>query len=312
MRRENVTSMVEFTLLGLFPGTRHIGFLICTIFLVYVVAITGNTTLVLLLSLDPRLHSPMYFLLSQLSFMDISLISTTVPKMLTNYFLGTSGISYSSCVTQVYFYSALGSSECILLTLMAYDRYIAICNPLRYMVIMNPKVCLQVAIVSWVGGAINSAGHTTYTMHFPRCGSREIQHFFCELPAVLKLSCEDTSPYERAVLVLGILFLLIPFGLILTSYTLIILSVLHVNSSKGKRKALTTCSSHLVVVLLYFCPTVFIYMIPSSLHTSEQDQILSIFYTILTPMLNPLIYSLRNKDVGEALRRVLFKSLITR
>ncbi|XP_007955032.1 olfactory receptor 2M2-like [Orycteropus afer afer] len=308
MRSDNETSVTGFTLLGLFPGTRHISFLICTILLVYLVAVTGNITLVLLLSLDSRLHSPMYFLLRQLSLMDVSLISTTVPKMLTNFFSGTSYISYIGCGTQVYFYCALGGSECILLTLMAYDRYVAICNPLRYVVIMNSEVCLQMAIVSWAGGAFNSLVQTAYTMHFPRCGSKEVHHFFCEVQAMLKLSCEDISAYETVVFVLGIVFLLTPFGLILASYIFIFLSVLHLNSTKARNKALTTCSSHLMVVLLYFGPTMFIYMIPSALHTTEKDEGLSVFYTILTPMLNPLIYSLRNKEVGEALRKVFGKS----
>ncbi|XP_057564421.1 olfactory receptor 2M2-like [Hippopotamus amphibius kiboko] len=307
MGRENETSMIDFTLLGLFPGTKHTGFLICTILLVYIVAMSGNTVLILL-SLDPRLHSPMYFLLRQLSLMDISLISTVVPKMLTNFFSGTSDISYIGCETQVYFHSALGGSECILLTLMAYDRYIAICNPLRYVVIINYKVCLQMAIMSWVGGALNSLVQTSHTMHFPLCGSREVHHFFCELQAILKLSCEDTSTYEKVVFVIGIIFLLIPFGFILASYILIALVVLRLNSSTARNKALATCSSHLMVVFLYFGPTMFIYMIPSSLHTSEQDEGLSVFYTILTPMLNPLIYSLRNKEVGEVLRKVLSKA----
>ncbi|KAI5215063.1 Olfactory Receptor 2M2 [Manis pentadactyla] len=308
MGRENETSIVDFVLLGLFPGTRHVEFLICTILLVYVVAITGNTILILLLSLEPQLHSPMYFLLSQLSLMDIFLISTTVPKMLTNFFSGTSDISYTGCGIQMYLHSALGGSECILLTLMAYDRYIAICNPLRYVVIMNSEVCLQMAVMSWLGGAFNSLVQTTYTMHFPRCGSRKVHHFFCELQAVLKLSCEDTSTYNKVVFVIGIIFLLTPFGLILTSYIFIFLSVVHLNSSKARNKALATCSSHLMVVFLYFGPTMFIYMIPSSLHTAEQDEGLSVFYTILTPMMNPLIYSLRNREVGEALRKILGKA----
>ncbi|XP_004697250.2 olfactory receptor 2M2-like [Echinops telfairi] len=307
MKRGNITSMMGFTLLGLFPGTRYLEFLVYTIFLMYIIAITANTILVLLLSLDPQLQSPMYFLLSQLSLMDISLISTTIPKMLTNFFSGTTDISYIACGTQVYLYISLAGSECILLTLMAYDRYVAICNPLRYVTTMNSHVCLQMAIVSWVGGAINSLLQTTYSMHFPRCGSREIHHFFCEIQAVLKLACEDTSVYEKVVSVMGIIFLLIPFGLILTSYTLIFLSVLHVNSPKGRNRALATCSSHLMVVFLYFGPTMVIYLTPSALHSSEQDQSVSVFYTILTPMLNPLIYSLRNKDVGKALRKIYAK-----
>ncbi|XP_037673434.1 olfactory receptor 2M2-like [Choloepus didactylus] len=305
MGRENETSVEGFTLLGLFPEMSHAGFLICTILLVYIIAITGNTTLVLLISLDPHLHSPMYFLLSQLSLMDISLISTTVPKMLTNFFSGTSDISYICCVTQVYFHTTLGGSECILLTLMAYDRYVAISNPLRYVVTMNFEVCLQMAIVSWLGGALNSLIQTIYTMHFHRCGSREVHHFFCELEAVLELSCEDTSTYEKVVFVTGVVLILIPLSLILASYFFIFLCVLHLHSTKARYKALITCSSHLMVVFLYFVPTIFIYMIPRSLHTSKQDEFLSVFYTILTPMLNPLIYSLRNKEVGKALKKIL-------
>ncbi|XP_012376422.2 olfactory receptor 2M2-like [Dasypus novemcinctus] len=307
MGRENDTFIVGFTLLGLSLEMRHAGFLIHTILLVYVAAITGNTILVLLISLDPRLHSPMYFLLSQLSLMDISLISTTVPKMLNNFFSGTTDISYLGCVTQVYLYSSLTGCECILLTLMAYDRYVAICNPLRYMVIINPETCLQMIIVSWVGGGINGLVQTIYPMHFPRCGSREVQHFFCEVEAVLKLSCVDTSIYEKVLFVSGSILILTPFGLILTSYIFIFLSVLHLNSTKAKHKALATCSSHLIVVFFYFGPTMFIYMTPRSLHTPEQDELLSVFYCVLTPMLNPLIYSLRNKDVGEALRKILRK-----
>ncbi|XP_037673432.1 olfactory receptor 2M2-like [Choloepus didactylus] len=307
MGRGNETSVDGFTLLGLFSGLRHVGFLICTILLNYVVAITGNTTLVLLISLDPGLHSPMYLLLSQLSLMDISLISTTVPKMLTNYFAGTSAISYIGCATQVYFHSTLGVGECILLTLMACDRYVAICNLLRYVVIMNPQVCLKMATVSWLGGALNALIQTAYTMNFPICGSREVHHFFCELQALLKLSCEDTSTYWKVVFISGIILILTPFSLILTSYIFIFLTVFRLNSSKARHKALATCSSHLLLVLFYFGPTVLIYMTPRSLHTTEQEQGLSVFYTILTPMLNPLIYSLRNKEVREALRKVLRK-----
>ncbi|XP_037673433.1 olfactory receptor 2T2-like [Choloepus didactylus] len=307
MGRENGTSTVGFTLLGLFPGSRHVGFLICTILLVYVVAITGNTTLVLLISLDPCLHSPMYFLLSQLSLMDISLISTTVPKMLTNFFSGMSAISYIGCVTQVYLYSSLTGSECVLLTLMAYDRYVAICNPLRYVVIVNSETCLQMSIMSWLGGALNGFVQTLFTMHFPRCGSKEIRHFFCELEAVLKLSCEDSSTYWKVVFMSAVILILTPFSLILTSYIFIFLTVFRLNSTKARHKALATCSSHLLVVLFYFGPTMLICMTPRSLHTTEQEQGLSVFYTILTPMLNPLIYSLRNKEVREALRKVLRK-----
>uniref|UniRef100_A0A8C2SEC4 Olfactory receptor n=1 Tax=Capra hircus TaxID=9925 RepID=A0A8C2SEC4_CAPHI len=287
----------DFILLGLFPWFRHPNLLILIIILIYTAAFTGNSILILLIWLDSHLHTPMYFLLSQLSLIDLAYISCTVPKMVTNYFTGKKNISYFSCATQLFFFLTLGLAECILLTLMAYDRYVAVCNPLRYTVIMNPRVCLQMALVSWGGGALNSLLNTIYTMHFPFCGSREIHHFFCEMPAVLKLSCEDTSFYEMVVSVICIVFVLLPLGLIMASYMLIFLAVLRMNSPAGRRKALAVCSSHLAVVSLYYGPAMIIYMTPHSFHTLEQDEILSMINTIFTPMLNPLIYSLRNKEV---------------
>ncbi|XP_007954336.1 olfactory receptor 2T27-like [Orycteropus afer afer] len=302
MEQNNETSN-DFILLGLFPGFRHPHLLILTILLIYTIAFAGNALLILLIWLDTRLHTPMYFLLSQLSLIDLSYITSTVPKTVTNYFTGKKNISYFACAAQLFFFLTLGLAECILLTLMAYDRYVAVCNPLRYAILMSPRVCLQMAAVVWIGAALAALVHTIYPMHFPICGSREINHYFCEMPAILRLSCVDTSAYEMVKFVSTIVFLLIPFVLILSSYTLIFLTVLRMNSCKGKNKALATCSSHLTVVSLYFGQAIFIYMTPSSSHTPEQDQIGAMLGTIVIPMLNPLIYSLRNKEVVGALRK---------
>ncbi|XP_038626392.1 olfactory receptor 2L2-like [Tachyglossus aculeatus] len=311
MERGNETSADEFILLGLFPEFRHRTFLISVTLLIYIMALGGNAVLILLIWADLRLHTPMYFLLSQLSLMDLAYISTTVPKMAEDFFSGKRNISFVSCGAQIFFFFTLAGTECLLLTLMSYDRYVAVCHPLRYPVLMNHGVCLQMAAGTWLGCVVNSLAHTTYTMVVPLCGPREIHHFFCEISAVLKLSCEDTSAYELAVFSMGVVFLLVPFGLILVSYALIFLSVLRMDSREGRKKALATCSSHLTVVALYFAPNIFIYMTPGDSHSPEQDQAVSVFCTILTPLLNPLIYSLRNKEVLGALRRVLIRGLFS-
>ncbi|KAM6224185.1 olfactory receptor 2M5-like [Rhynchocyon petersi] len=305
MTIENSTSIRDLIFLGLFHDMENINVLIYIIFLSYTVAFFGNIILILLIWVDSRLHSPMYLLLSQLSVMDLILSSTTVPKMVSDFWMERKSISQIGCGTQMLLYITIAGSECILLTVMSYDRYVAVCNPLRYSVIMNPRVCLQMAAFSWVVGLLNSLAHTVYVMHLPMCGSREIDHFFCELLAILKLSCEDTSVYERILFVSGIVFFLIPFGLILASYSLIFLTVFRMKSKKGKNKALTTCSSHLTVVSFYLGSGIFVLMVSPLVYSVEESQAVSLFYNILTPMLNPIIYSLRNKEVVEALRKLL-------
>ncbi|XP_004697322.1 olfactory receptor 2M2-like [Echinops telfairi] len=312
MEGGNETLTTDFILTGLFPNMKYVTFLIYTIIFIYLVAVTGNFILLLLTWMDLRLHTPMYFLLSQLSLVDLALISSTVPKMAFNFFSGTKSITRFACGTQIFFFFTLGGAECILLTLMAYDRYVAVCNPLRYAVLMNHGVCLQMAIVSWIGGILVAIVHTSYTMNLPICRSREIHHFYCEMPAIMKISCKDTSKYELVVFVLGVIFIIIPFGLIMTSYTLIFLTVLRMNPPQGRNKALATCSSHLTVVSLYLGPCVYMYMTPGSSHTPEQEQAVSVFCTVLTPMLNPVIYSLRNKDIVAALQKLLRKPSVSK
>ncbi|XP_045855674.1 olfactory receptor 56-like [Meles meles] len=309
MDKRNDSSNMDFILLGLFPGIKHINVLVSTILLIYTVAVTTNSILIFLIWVDAHLHTPMYFLLSQLALMDLTLISITVPKMATDFFSGKRSISQMACGTQIFFFLTLGIAECILITLMAFDRYVAICSPLRYTLIMSQKVCLQMAFISWAGGALISLMHTVYAMHFPICGSREISHFLCEVMAILKLACEDISAYEKAVVMTSIVVLLIPLSFILSSYALIFLAVLCMNSVEGRNKALATCSSHLTVVSLYFGPAMLVYMRPTSYHSPKLDQVLFMLGAILTPMMNPLIYSLRNKEVVGALKNVLGRCL---
>ncbi|XP_027627242.1 LOW QUALITY PROTEIN: olfactory receptor 56-like [Tupaia chinensis] len=305
----NKSSVTELILLGLFPEFRHATVLNSVIILVYILAFLGNVLLIVLIWGDPRLHTPMYILLSQLSLIDLTLTSTIVPKMATAFFTGDRTISWIGCGTQSFFFLTLGMSECLILTLMAYDRYLAVCSPLRYSAIMSPRSCLRMAAGCWAGGSVSSFIHTVYPMHFPVCGSRQIQHFFCEVPVLIKLSCEDTSVYQLVVVVTSAvarpaLLLVLPFGLVTASYTLVFLAVLRMRSGKGRKKVLATCCSHLAVVSLFFGPNIFIYMTFTSSHSAEQDQALSVFSNILTPTLNPLIYSLRNKEVLAALRKL--------
>ncbi|XP_006894013.1 PREDICTED: olfactory receptor 2M5-like [Elephantulus edwardii] len=305
MRRENETELTDFTLLGFFPEFKHITAMVCIILLIFSAAFTGNTLLILLIWLDSRLHTPMYILLSQLSLMDLTLTSSIVPKMAVNFFSGWRRISFLACGTQIFFSLTVAIAECILITLMCFDRYVAICNPLRYPVIISHKACFQMAAMSWAGGALTSLGHTAFTLHFHICSPREIPHFFCEVMAVLRIVCEDISAYEKAVVVTSILVLLLPLTLILSSYVLIFLAVLRMNSPEGRNKALATCSSHLCVVGLYFGPGMCIYMRPGAAKTPKLNQGLFLFGTVLTPLLNPLAYSLRNKEVIGALKKLM-------
>lgn len=305
MRSRNETESTDFILLGFFPEFKHITAVVSIILLIYMAAFTGNTLLIILIWLYSHLHTPMYFLLSQLSLMDLTLTSSIVPKMVANFFSGWRNISFLACGTQIFFSLTVAIAECILITLMCFDRYVAICDPLRYPVIINPRVCLRMIAMSWAGGALTSLGHTVFTLHFNICNPREIPHFFCEVMAVLRIVCEDISAYEKAVVITSILVLLLPLSLILSSYVLILLAVLRMNSPEGRNKALATCSSHLCVVGLYFGPGMCIYMRPGSAKTPKLNQGLFLFGTVLTPLLNPLAYSLRNKDVLSALKKLM-------
>ncbi|XP_055984509.1 olfactory receptor 2AE1-like [Sorex fumeus] len=310
MRQNNQSSLADFILEGLFDDSLTHVFLFSLTMVVYLVAASGNSLTILLICADPRLHTPMYFLLSQLSLMDLMHVTTTIPKMATNYLSGRKSITFVGCATQHFLYLSVGGAECVLLTLMSYDRYVAICHPLHYAVIMSRRVALMMAVMSWLGASMNSFIHTMILMHFPFCGSRTIHHFYCEFPAVVQLVCGDITVYEKTVYISGILLLLFPILLVSTSYGFILHSIIQMRSAGSKRNAFATCSSHLTVVSLWFGACIFSYMRPRSQRTPLQDKVGSVFYSIITPTLNPLIYTLRNKDVAKALRKVLGRDAV--
>uniref|UniRef100_A0A452VKT1 Olfactory receptor n=1 Tax=Ursus maritimus TaxID=29073 RepID=A0A452VKT1_URSMA len=301
----NSTAGPDFVLLGLFLHIQAPKVLFTLIFLVFLTALGGNVMMMILIWLDSHLHTPMYFLLSQLSLMDLLYSSTFVPKIAIDFLSGRNSISYIGCGIQLFVFTTLVGAECLLLAVMAYDRYVAICHPLHYSVLMCPVVCAFMMTGTWLGALLNALIHVIYTLSLPYCASREIHHFFCEIPALLKLVCADTSLYENGLFVSGVLFLLFPISAIMASYGQILSTILRLRSNLGMRKALATCSSHMIVVSLFYGSAIIKYFLPKAYHTEEQDKVVSVFYTILTPMLNPLIYSLRNKDMAGALRKVL-------
>ncbi|XP_010608762.1 olfactory receptor 2T6 [Fukomys damarensis] len=304
----NETLSSDFTLAGLFAHRKASAFLFAVLGAIFLTALVANGTMIFLIHRDPLLHTPMYFLLSHLSLIDVMYISTIVPKILVDYLLGRGTISFSGCTAQYFLYMGFVGAEFFLLGLMAYDRYVAICRPLRYPVLMSRRVCWLIVASSWFGGALDSFLLTPLTMSLPFCASHTIDHFFCEAPTMLRLACGNKATYETVMYACCVLMLLAPFSVVTASYARILLTVLRVKSAEGKRKALATCSSHMAVVTLFYGAALYTYMLPQSYHTPLQDKISSAFYTILTPVTNPLIYSLRNRDVREAWGRLMARS----
>ena len=275
--------------------------------LFYVLTLLGNGVILGLISLDPRLHTPMYFFLSHLAIVDISYASNNVPKMLVNLLNKKNTISFVPCIMQTFLYMAFAHTECLILVVMSPDRYVAICHPLRYSVIMSWRVCTVQAVASWTCGSLLALVHVGLILRLPFCGPHEINHFFCEILSVLKLACADTKLNQVVILAASVFVLVGPLCLVLGSYAHILAAILRIQSAEGRRKAFSTCSSHLCVVGLFFGSAIVMYMSPKSRHPEEQQKILSLFYSLFNPMLNPLIYSLRNKEVKGAFRRVLWK-----
>ncbi|XP_062045819.1 olfactory receptor 2AJ1 [Lepus europaeus] len=302
---ENHSLGSDFTLLGLFSSRQASRVFFPFLVSIFVLTVTENAFMISLIRRDRRLHSPMYLLLSHLSLMDILHSSNIVPKMIADFLSGSRTISFAGCGLQVFLSLILLGGECLLLAAMSCDRYVAICHPLHYPVLMNEKTAVFLAGGAWLVGLLNSTVHTASVLLFPFCGSRAIDHFFCEVPAMLKLSCADTSRYERGVFVSGIIFLLVPFCMISASYGRILHTVLQMRSSEARKKSFSTCSFHMVVVGMYYGPFIFTYMRPRSYHSPGQDKLLAIFYTIVTPTLNPVIYSFRNRDVLAAMKTML-------
>ncbi|KAM5167816.1 olfactory receptor 2B2 [Callospermophilus lateralis] len=310
MSRANESAPQEFILLG-FSDRPWLELPLFVVFLVsYVLTILGNMTIILVSHLDPKLHTPMYFFLTNLSLLDLCYTTSTVPQMLVNIRSTRKVISYGGCVAQLFIFLALGSTECLLLAVMSFDRFVAICRPLRYSVIMHHGLCLQLATASWVSGFSNSVLQSTWTLHMPLCGHREVDHFFCEVPALLKLSCADTTANEAELFFISVLFLLIPVTLILISYTFIVQAVLRIQSAEGRRKAFGTCGSHLIVVTLFYGTAIYMYLQPPSPSSKDRGKMVSLFYGIITPMLNPIIYTLRNKEVKGAFKRLISRAFL--
>ena len=286
MENYNQTS-TDFMLLWLFPSSRTGLFLFIFIAFIFLMALVGNLSMILLIFLDIHLPTPMYILLSQLSLMDLNYISTTVPKIAYDFLFANKSISIIGCGIQSFFLTMAGT-EGLLLASMAYDRYVAICFPLHYPIKISKRVCMLMMTGSWITSSINSCAHTTYILSIPYCQSRSINHLFCDVIVMLTIACTDTMVYEYTVFLSTTLFLLLPFTGIAFSYGRVLLAVYHMNSAEGKKKACSTCSTHLTVVSFYYAPFAYMYLCPRFLHTPTEDKVLAVFYTILTPMLNPI------------------------
>ncbi|XP_014449189.1 olfactory receptor 10A7-like [Alligator mississippiensis] len=301
--QENNTTVTRFIILGLCrnPLCQMLLFLMC--FILYTFTLLGNSLILLITMTEPALHSAMYFFLGNLSFLEICYSSVTLPKMLAVFLTGDNTISFMGCAAQMYFFLLLGSAECYLLAAMAYDRYVAICYPLRYTQIMDRRSCIWLVVSSWLSGIPVAFTQTSLVFTSLFCGPNEVDHFFCDLAPVQGLICTDISQNEISNMVITIVFLATPFTLILVSYFHIISTILQMPSANSSHKAFSTCSSHLVAVTLFYGSGIVMYLHPRSSHALEHGKVVSLFYTVVTPCLNPIIYSLRNKEIKEALRR---------
>ncbi|XP_077608396.1 olfactory receptor 13F1-like [Crocuta crocuta] len=308
MAKTNLTVIYNFIFLGFshYPTVEVVIFALCL--LMYLITLLGNIILISITILDSHLHTPMYFFLSNLSFLDIWYTSSALTPMLTNFVSGKNTISFSGCATQMYFSLAMGSTECVLLSTMAYDRYVAICNPLRYPIIMNKRVCVQIAAGSWMTGCLTALVETVSVLQLSLCGNSTINHFTCEILAVLNLVCVDTSRVQLIMLVISVLLLPLPMLLICISYAFILSNILRISSVNGGSKAFSTCAAHLTVVVLFYGTALSMYLKPPAVDSQEIDKFMALVYVGLTPMLNPIIYSLRNKEVKAAVKKLLIRN----
>ncbi|XP_029471644.1 olfactory receptor 1361-like, partial [Rhinatrema bivittatum] len=309
LKQMNETTVQEFLLLGLTERMELRGLLIVVFLTMYLMNLLANGTMILAIGGSSQLHTPMYFFLCNLSFVDMCFTSVTVPKMLSNLISNKKTISFSECITQLYFFVVFAGAECVLMSIMAYDRYVAICNPLHYVIIMSKKVCVSMSAGSMIITFLNSLLHTLLVYRLSFCNSNKIQHFFCDFTPLLQLSCTDTSINELVLFTEASLIAMLPFVIILISYIRIITAILKIQSTGGRLKTFSTCSSHLTVVILFYGTLMFMYFRPSSSYSLEKDKIASVIYNVLSPMLNPFIYSLRNRDVKAALKRALHRKV---
>ncbi|XDB52186.1 hypothetical protein AB1E18_005732 [Capra hircus] len=309
MQWTNDSRLLGFILVGFSDQPQLELILFGVIFFLYFMTLLGNSTIILVSLLDSKLHNPMYFFLSHLSFLDLCFTSSIVPQLLVNLGSSDKSITYGGCVVQLYVFLALGSTECVLLAVMSYDRYVAVCRPLHYAFVMHPQVCSILASMAWLSGVTTTLIQSTLTLQLPFCGNRKVDHFFCEVPVLIKLACVDTTFNQAELFVASVLFLVVPLSLILMSYGNIAQAVLKIKSAIGRRKAFRTCSSHVMVVIIFYGTITFMYLQPAKSRSKDQGKFVSFFYTVVTPMLNPLIYTLRNKEVKAALKKFMGKTL---
>ncbi|XP_072648087.1 olfactory receptor 10V1 [Canis lupus baileyi] len=274
----------------------------------YLTSLGGNTTIAVLVQINPSLHIPMYFFLANLAVLEIFYTSAIAPLALANLLsMGKTPVSIPGCGAQMFFFVFLGGADCVLLAVMAYDRFVAICYPLRYTRIMSWPLCVELMVGSLVLGFLLSLPLTILIFHLPFCGHNEIHHFYCDMPAVMRLACADTHTHQTALYIISFIGLSVPLSLISTSYIFIMAAILRIRSAEGRHRAFSTCSSHILVVLLQYGCTSFIYLSPRSSYSPEMGRVVSVVYTFITPILNPLIYSMRNRELKDALRRALRK-----
>ncbi|KAM9120689.1 olfactory receptor 14A16-like [Pangshura tecta] len=308
----NQTTVTEFLLLGFSVG-RELQILQFVVFLViYLVGLMGNLFVITAVILDPHLHTPMYFLLMNLSILDLGSISVIIPKSMVNCVMNTRSISYFGCFAQVFFFILFTSADVFLLTIMAYDRYVAICKPLHYERVMNRRACVQMATSAWISGLLSSALHIGSTFSITFCGGNMVDQFFCEIPQLLKLACYDSNRSEVRVIVFIIFLGLGCFVLIIVSYVQIFNTVLRIPSEQGRYKALSTCFPHLIVFSLFVSTGIFAYLKPTSNTPAGVDLVVAVFYSVVPPVMNPIIYSMRNKDIKAALWKIIGSRLFSK
>uniref|UniRef100_A0A8C2LWL4 Olfactory receptor 2A12 n=3 Tax=Cricetulus griseus TaxID=10029 RepID=A0A8C2LWL4_CRIGR len=307
---QNQSWVSEFILLGFSSDPTTNSILFTVFLLIYLSSVMGNGLIIMLVCMDTQLHTPMYFFLCILSLLDIGYVTTTMPQMLVHLLADSQAISFAGCWLQMYVFGALGITECIFFVVMAYDRYVAICHPLRYTVILNWGLCIQLAAGSWISGFFFSALHTFFTMSLPYCGPNRVNHYFCEGPSVRSLACMDTHIIEMIDLVLSVFVVVTPICLIVASYIHIAKAILKIKSTQGRCKAFSTCASHLTVVTFFYGSSTYIYMRPNSSYSPERDKQISLFYNAFTALLNPVVYSLRNKDIKRAFLKVMGHSRV--
>nr|XP_004650763.1 olfactory receptor 6 [Jaculus jaculus] len=305
MWKENITSISEFILVG-FPTAPWLQILLFFLFFItYLFVLLENVIIILTVWVTGSLHKPMYYFLGTMSFLEAWYISVTVPKMLAGFLLHPNTISFLGCMTQLYFFISLACTECVLLAAMAYDRYVAICWPLRYPVMMTTGFCVQLTVSSWVSGFTISMAKVYFISRVTFCGNNILNHFFCDVSPILKLACMDLSMAEMVDFALAIVILVFPLSATVLSYAFIVSTILHIPSATGQRKAFSTCASHLTVVVIFYTAVIFMYVRPRAIASFNSNKLISAIYAVFTPMLNPVIYCLRNKEVKDAIRKTI-------